>query len=75
MPTGDMGVFCKNLSITHSMYFRKLLQFLKFLFNNGSILQINDYYNRSRENVSFTELSEIINSVSNQDFAGLVWIK
>ena len=33
----------------------------KLLFNNGSILEINDYYNRSRRNVSFTELSEIIN--------------
>ena len=33
----------------------------EFLFNNGRILEINDYYyNRSRGNVSFTEISEII---------------
>ena len=44
----------------------------KFLFNNGSILEINDYHNnRSRGNVSFIELSEIINTLSNQDFAGM----
>ena len=35
-------------------------------------LEINDYYNnRSSGNVSFTELSEIINALSNQDFAGM----
>ena len=44
---------------------------MKFLFNKGSILEINDCYNRSRGNVNFTELSEIINTLSNQDFAGL----
>ena len=44
----------------------------KFLFNNGSILEINDYYNnKSRGNLSFTELFEIMNTLSNQDFAGL----
>ena len=44
----------------------------KFLFNNGSILEINYYLNnRSRGNVSFTELSEIITTLSNQDFNGL----
>ena len=41
-----------------------------FLPNNGSILEINDY-NRIRGNASFTELSEIINTPSDQDFAGL----
>ena len=42
------------------------------LFNNGSTLEINNYCNnRSRGNVSFTELSEIINTLSNQDFTGL----
>ena len=42
------------------------------LFNNGSILDINNYCdNRSRGNVSFNELSEIINILSNQGFAGL----
>ena len=55
------------------IYFRKLFYFKnKFLFNNGSTLQINDYFNnRSRENVIFTELSEVITTPSNQDFAGL----
>ena len=45
----------------------------KFLFNNGSILEINDYYNsnKSRGNVTFTELSDIINTLSSQDFAGM----
>ena len=40
----------------------------KFLFINGNILEINDYYNKSRRNASFTQLSEIINTLSNQDF-------
>ena len=38
---------------------------------NGSIFKINDYYNRSRGNKSFTELYEIINTLSNQGFAGM----
>ena len=34
--------------------------------------KLNDYYNdKSRGNTSFTGLSEIINTLSNQDFAGL----
>ena len=42
------------------------------LFNKDIILKINDYYNnRSSGSVSFTESCEIINSLSNQDFAGL----
>ena len=42
------------------------------IFKISSILEINDYYNnRSRGGVSFTELSEIINTLSNQDFAGM----
>ena len=67
-----MGVFCQNLRIktyTSENYsnFEN-----KFLFNNGSILKTNDYFNnRSRGNVSFTELSEIIATLSNQDFAEL----
>ena len=43
----------------------------KFLFINGNILEINDYYNKSRRNASFTQLSEIINTLSNQDLAEL----
>ena len=42
------------------------------LFNNGSILEINDYCNNgSRGKLSLTELSEIINTLSIQEFAGL----
>ena len=69
---GHVGVFCQNLGIktyTSENYsnFEN-----KFLFNNGSILKKNDYFNnRSRGNVSFTELSEIIATLSNQDFAEL----
>ena len=61
MSTGHVSVFCQNLGITtftleNYFHFKK-----EFLFNNGRILEINDYYyNRSRGNVSFTEISEII---------------
>ena len=42
------------------------------LFNNASILEINDYCNNgSRGKLSLTELSEIINTLSVQEFAGL----
>ena len=38
------------------------------LFNNGSILEINDYCNNgSRGKLSLTELSEIINTLSIQE--------
>ena len=67
-----VGIFCQNLGIT-AYSLENYSNFKnKFLFNNGSILQINDYYNnRSRGNVSFTEYCKIINTLSNQDFAGL----
>ena len=48
-----VGVFCQNLGITtytleNYSHFKN-----KFLYNNGSILEINDYHhNRSRGNVS-----------------------
>ena len=57
MSAGHVDVFCQNLGITAYTleYFITL-----FLFNNSSILEINDYYNsnKSRGNVTFTELSE-----------------
>ena len=66
MSVGHVGVFCQNLGITaytlenHSNFKNKLL------FNNGSILEINYYYNnRNRGNVNYTELSEMINTLSN----------
>ena len=67
-----MGVFCQNLGIT-AYTLENYSNFKnKFLFNNGSILEINDYYsNKSRGNVSFTELSEIINTLSSHNFAGM----
>ena len=68
-----VGVFCQNLGIT-AYTLENYYNFKnKFLFNNGSILGINDYYykNRSRRNSSFTELCEIINTLSNQDFSRL----
>ena len=70
--SGHVGVFCQNLVIT-AYTLENYYNFKnKFLFNNGSILGINDYYNnRSRGNVSFTELCEIINTLSNQDFSRL----
>ena len=39
-------------------------------FNNGSILEIHDYF-RTGGNASLNNLSQIINTLSNQDFAGL----
>ena len=72
MSAGHVGVFCQNLGITaHTL--ENYSNFKnKFLFNNGSIIEINDYNNnKSRGNVSFTELSEIKNTLSNQDFAGM----
>ena len=71
MSAGHVGIFCQNLGIT-AYTFENYSNFKnKSLFSNGSILEINDYFNnRSRGNVSFTELSEIT-TLSNQDFAGL----
>ena len=67
-----VGVFCQNLDITPYTLENYSNFKNKFLFNNGSILEINDYYNnKSRGNLSFTELFEIMNTLSNQDFAGL----
>ena len=57
MSTGHVSVFCQNLGITFAYYFNFKKE---FLFNNARILEINDCYNRSRGNVSFTEISEII---------------
>ena len=66
MPVGHVGVFCQNLGIT-AYTLQNYFNFKNmFLFNNGSILEINDYYNnRNRGNVNYTELSEMINTLSN----------
>ena len=73
MSAGHVGVFCQNLGIA-AYTLENYSNFKnKFLFNNGSILEINDYYNsnKSTGNVTFTELPEIINTLSSQDFAGI----
>ena len=72
MSAGHVSVYCQNLRIT-AYTLENYSNFKnKFLFNNGSILEINNYFNnRSRGNVRFTEVSEIISTVSNQDFPGL----
>ena len=69
MSAGYVGVSCQHLSIT-AYALENYSNFKnKSLSNNGSIVEINDYFNKG--NVSFTELSEIITNLSNQDFAGL----
>ena len=70
------GVFCQNLARYHDIYplenYSNFKNKFLILFNNDSILEINDYCNNgNRGNVSLTELSEIINALSNQNFAGL----
>ena len=63
MPAGHVGVFCRNLGIT-AYTLENYSNFKnKFLFNNDSILEINNYYNRSRANVGFNELFEIVNTL------------
>ena len=58
MFVGHVGVFCQILGITGKTLDNYSNFKNKFLFNNDSILEINDYNNRSRGNVSFTELCE-----------------
>ena len=57
MSAEHVGVFCQNLGIT-AYTLENYSNFKnKFLFSNDSILEINDdYNNRSRGNVSLTEL-------------------
>lgn len=59
-----MGIFCQNLGITAYTLGSYSIFENKFLFNSGTIFQINDYY-KARRNVSFTEFSKIINTLSN----------
>ena len=72
MSAANVGVFSQNLGIT-AYTLENYSNFKnKFLFNNGSTLEINYYYNNiSQESkVSFTELSET-NVLSNQKFSGM----
>ena len=72
MSAGHVGVSSQNLGFTAYTLENYPYVKNKFVFKSDSILEINDYYsNRSKRNVSFTELCEIVNTLSNQDFAGL----
>ena len=65
-----MGVFCQNLGIT-AYTLENYSNFKSNIsFNNGSILEIHDYF-RTGGNASLNNLSQIINTLSSQDFAGL----
>ena len=65
-----MGVFCQNLGITAYTLENYSNYKSNISFNNGSILEIHDYF-RTGGNASLNNLSQIINTLSNQDFAGL----
>ena len=65
-----VGVFCQNLGITaHTLENYSNFK-SNFSFNNESILETHDYF-RTRENDSFNDLYQLINTLSNQDFDGL----
>ena len=67
---GHAGVFCQNLGIT-AFTLENCFNFKsKFSFNNGSIFEIHDYF-KTRRNARFNDLSQIRNTLSNQDWAGL----
>ena len=70
-PARHVGVFGQNLGITaytleHYSNFKS-----NFSFNNGSILEIHDYF-RTRGNTSFDNLSQIIIHYQIKIFLG--WI-
>ena len=67
-PTGHVGVFCENLGIT--AYTLENYSNFKSNFSFGSILEIHDYF-RTMGKSSFNDLPQLINTQSNQDFAGL----
>ena len=52
-PAGHVGVFCQNLGINFTS---------NFSFNNGSILEIHDYF-RTTGNASFHDLSKLIKTL------------
>ena len=70
MPAWHVGVFCQNLGITAYTLENYSNFKSNFSFNNGSILEVNDYF-RTMGKSSFNDLSQLINTLSNQDFAGL----
>ena len=63
-------VFCQNLGIA-ACTLKNCSNFKsKFSISNGSIFEIHDYF-RTRRNARFNDLSQIINTLSDQDFADL----
>ena len=69
-PAGNVGVFCQNLGITAYTLENYSNFKSNFSFNNGSILEIHDYF-RNLGKSSFNDLSKLINTLSNEDFSGL----
>ena len=69
-PAGHVGIFCQNLGITADTSENYSNFKSSFSFSSGSILEIHDYF-RTRGDASFNNLSQIINTLSNQDSAGL----
>ena len=67
---GHMDVFYRNLGITE--YTLENYSYFKshFSFNSRRIFEVHDYF-RARRNGSFNDLSQLINTPSNQDFAVL----
>ena len=67
-----MWVFSAKIQVSHSIYFIENYSNFKnnFSFNNGSILEIHDHF-RTKGKFSFNALPQLINTLSNQDFAGL----
>ena len=63
-------VFCQNLGITGCTLENCSNLKSKFSINNGSIFEIHDYF-RTRGNARFNDLSQLINTLSSQDFSGL----
>ena len=68
----SMWVFSAKIQVSHSIYFIENYSNFKnnFSFNNGSILEIHDHF-RTKGKFSFNALPQLINTLSNQDFAGL----
>ena len=70
-PAGHVGVFCQNLGIIAYTLENYSNFKSNFSFNSGSIVETHDYF-KTRGNVCFNDfnLSQLINTLSNQDFAG-----
>ena len=65
-----MDVFCQTLGITAYTLENHSNFKSKFSLSNGNIFEIHDYF-RTRRNDRFNDFSQLLNTLSNQDFAGL----